>query len=56
VEALLGDASKARNKLGWTPRTSFQQLIREMIQGDYASASRDSLVRSAGFQTYDFNE
>ena len=56
VETLLGDATKARVKLGWTPRITLPELVREMVQADYASAQRDSLVKNAGFQAYDYNE
>jgi GDPmannose 4,6-dehydratase len=56
VESLLGDASKAKSKLGWSPRISFADLVREMVDADYASAQRDSLVKEAGFQAYDYNE
>ena len=56
VETLLGDASQARLKLGWTPATSFQSLVQEMVQSDFADAQRDDLVRRAGFQTYDYHE
>ena len=40
VESLLGDAAKAREKLGWTPRTSFRELVREMAESDLAEARR----------------
>jgi GDPmannose 4,6-dehydratase len=56
VETLLGDASKAREKLGWTPATSFEALVREMIESDYEAARRDSMVRDAGFTSYDHHE
>ena len=56
VETLLGDATKAREKLGWTPRTSFATLVKEMIEADYDAARRDSLVRDAGFVSYDHHE
>jgi len=56
VESLLGDASKAKNKLGWTPRVTFQQLVRDMVVSDYEAAKRDSMVRLAGFRTYDYHE
>lgn len=56
VETLLGDATKAQNKLGWKPRTSFAALVREMTQEDYKSAKRDELVKQHGFATYDFHE
>jgi GDPmannose 4,6-dehydratase len=56
VETLLGDPTKAREKLGWTPKTTLQQLVQEMTLADYTAAQRDSLVKSAGFQAYDYNE
>jgi GDPmannose 4,6-dehydratase len=56
VETLLGDPTKAREKLGWTPRTPFATLVREMIEADYDGARRDSMVREAGFASYDHHE
>ena len=56
VETLLGDPSKAKAKLGWTPTTTFDELVREMVSSDYQSAKRDSLVKLAGFQAYDHHE
>jgi len=56
VESLLGDASKAKAKLGWSPATSFEALVTEMVESDYVSAQRDSLVKLAGFKTFDFHE
>ena len=56
VETLLGDPSKAKAKLGWVPTTSFEELVREMVDADYTSAKRDSLVKLAGFQAYDHHE
>lgn len=56
VENLLGDATKAREKLGWTPKTSFKDLVIEMIREDLKSAKRDELVKSHGFVTYDYHE
>lgn len=56
VETLLGDPTKAREKLGWVPVVTFQQLVREMVEADYVAAQRDNLVRQAGFRAYDYNE
>ena len=56
VETLLGDPSKAREKLGWTPKISLPELIHEMVAADYAEARRDALVKSAGFQTFNHHE
>jgi len=56
VETLLGDASKAREKLGWTPRTSFAELVAEMVREDLKAAERDELVKKHGFKAFDRNE
>ena len=56
VETLLGDASKARAKLGWTAKTTLQELVREMVEADRLAARRDHLVTTAGFQAYEYNE
>ncbi|MEO6410738.1 MAG: GDP-mannose 4,6-dehydratase, partial [Burkholderiaceae bacterium] len=56
VETLLGDPSKAKAKLGWVPTTTLAELVTEMVQADYEAARRDSLVKLAGFQAYDYNE
>jgi len=56
VETLLGDPSKAKAKLGWEPKTTLQELVAEMVQADYTSARRDSLVKEAGFQAFDYHE
>ncbi|MBL8289635.1 MAG: GDP-mannose 4,6-dehydratase, partial [Rubrivivax sp.] len=56
VETLLGDASKAKQKLGWSPKTTLAQLVAEMVRSDYEAARRDSLVKLAGFKAYDYNE
>lgn len=56
VETLLGDATRAREKLGWVPRTGFIDLVKEMVQADYVSARRDSLLKDAGFQAFDYHE
>ncbi len=56
VETLLGDPSKAKRELGWTPRTSFDELVREMVESDLLAARRDALVRSHGFDVYNVRE
>jgi GDPmannose 4,6-dehydratase len=56
VETLQGDSSKARRELGWTPRTSFDELIREMVTSDLKAAQRDALVREHGFDAYNVRE
>jgi len=56
VETLLGDASKAKAKLGWSPKTTLAELVAEMVKADYEAARRDSLVKLAGFKAYDYNE
>jgi GDPmannose 4,6-dehydratase len=56
VESLLGDPTKARTQLGWSPRITFAELVREMVVADYISAKRDALVKQAGFTAYDYHE
>jgi GDPmannose 4,6-dehydratase len=56
VETLLGDPSKAKEKLGWSPKTPFTELVQEMVVADYAHAKRDSMIKMAGFRPYDYNE
>lgn len=50
VETLLGDASKARSRLGWSPRVGFDDLVKEMMSADLELARRDALVRRHGFR------
>ena len=56
VETLLGDPTKAKQKLGWAPTTTFAQLVSEMVKADIDDARRDHLVKLAGFQAYDYHE
>jgi len=48
VDELLGDATKARTKLGWTPRTSVEALARMMVEHDLELAERERVLRDAG--------
>ncbi|MDI1236092.1 MAG: GDP-mannose 4,6-dehydratase [Polaromonas sp.] len=56
VETLLGDASKAKEKLGWTPKITFKELVAEMVREDLKSAERDELVKRHGYQSLDYHE
>ncbi len=56
VETLLGDPSKARVTLGWIPKTSFEELVTEMVREDLASAKRDELVKVHGYRTLNYHE
>ncbi len=56
VETLLGDPGKAQRELGWTPRTTFDELVREMVESDLKAAQRDALVRQHGFDAYNVRE
>jgi GDPmannose 4,6-dehydratase len=52
VDTLLGDASRARAKLGWTPRTGFAELVREMVHADLEHAKREALLHREGLSAY----
>ncbi len=56
VETLLGDPTKAKEKLGWTPTTTFHELVAEMVREDLKSAERDELVKDHGYSAYDYHE
>jgi GDPmannose 4,6-dehydratase len=56
VETLLGDPSNAAAKLGWTPTTTLDELVREMVESDYEAAKRDELIRAHGYAAMDFHE
>lgn len=56
VETLLGDPTKARQKLGWTTKITFRELVAEMAREDLKSAERDELVKKYGFAAYDYHE
>ncbi len=50
VEFLLGESKKANLELGWTPKTSLEELIKEMIESDKEEARKDSILKKSGFQ------
>ncbi|MDA3789948.1 MAG: GDP-mannose 4,6-dehydratase [Desulfobacula sp.] len=56
VETLLGDPSKAKQKLGWEPKITFQELVTEMVQQDLIEAKKDHLCQTHGFNTFNYNE
>jgi GDPmannose 4,6-dehydratase len=56
VETLLGDPTKAREKLGWTAEMSFSQLVAEMVESDLSIAKRDALVAKEGYKVYSHHE
>ncbi len=56
VETLLGDPSKAKEKLGWTPKVTFYELVAEMVREDLKSAERDELIKLHGFKAMDYHE
>lgn len=56
VDSLLGDPSKAKAKLGWTPKTSFKELVQEMMREDLKAAQRDELIKRHGYIAPDYHE
>ena len=56
VEALLGDPTKAREKLGWVSRISFNELVAEMVREDLKTAERDELIKKHGYKAMDYHE
>ncbi|MDZ7736256.1 MAG: GDP-mannose 4,6-dehydratase [Gammaproteobacteria bacterium] len=56
VDRLIGDSTRAREKLGWVPRTSFDELVAEMVDWDLNLARRDAMVQEAGYRVYRYNE
>jgi len=56
VETLLGDPTKAHQKLGWKPKITFHELVAEMVREDLRSAERDELVKKHGYSAYDYHE
>jgi GDPmannose 4,6-dehydratase len=56
VDTLLGDATKARNKLGWKPRVTFSRLVHEMVAADLELAEREKLVKTSGYRVFEYHE
>jgi len=56
VDTLLGDATKARVKLGWNPRVTFRELVREMAAADLALAERERLIKDSGYRILEYHE
>ncbi len=56
VETLLGNPAKAQLKLGWKPRTTFEEMVREMGRHDMELALRDSVVEAAGYTSFKHEE
>ena len=56
VESLLGDPSKAKSELGWEPKISFEELVKEMVLADMEVAKRDELVEKHGFKSFNYHE
>jgi GDPmannose 4,6-dehydratase len=56
VETLLGDASKAKKELGWAPRITFRELVKEMVEADVNAAAKDALARKHGYSVLNYHE
>lgn len=56
VETLLGDSTKAKDKLGWTPKITFEELVTEMVREDLKAAERDELIKGHGYKSMDYHE
>jgi GDPmannose 4,6-dehydratase len=56
VETLLGDATKAQQKLGWTAEVTFPELVAEMVASDLDVAKRDAMVAKEGYKVYSHHE
>lgn len=55
-ETVLGDPSKAKNKLGWTPKTTFAELVAEMVREELKATERDELVTQHGYKAMKYHE
>jgi len=56
VETLLGDSTKAKTKLGWAPKITFNELVSEMVREDFNTAKRDQLIKNHGYDTLNYHE
>ena len=56
VETLLGDPSKAKEKLGWVPKITLEEMVHEMMEHDLTLAKRDALVKEHGYRAFDYHE
>ena len=56
VETLLGDPTKAKQKLGWEPKITLEQMVHEMMENDLNLAKRDELIKQHGYKAFDYNE
>jgi len=56
VKTLLGDSTKAKNKLNWQPKISFQELVKEMMMADLKEAKKDKLCEEKGFNVFTYHE
>ena len=53
VDSLIGDATKAREKLGWKPKISFDELVKEMIKKDLEEAEKEKIIKEKGYKLFD---
>ena len=56
VDTLLGDSTKAKEKLNWTPKITFKELVKEMVESDLKEAERDNLCKIKGYSVYNYHE
>jgi len=56
VETLLGDPTKAKEKLGWVPKITLEEMVHEMMENDLTLAKRDALVKEHGYRAFDYHE
>lgn len=56
VETLLGDPSKAKEKLGWVPKITLKEMVQEMMEADLQHAKRDALIKEHGYKAFDYHE